>query len=67
MGLFPTATSAPAAMAGSLVAAALMLNRGVGSIDLVAAAAAGVAVAALVAMAPRAEGRDGPPPRCPRS
>lgn len=52
MGLFPTATSAPAAMAGSLVAAALMLNRGVGSIDLVAAAAAGVAVAALVAMAP---------------
>lgn len=52
MGLFPTAASAPAAMAGSLVAAGLMYSRGVDAIDLLVAAAAGLAVAVLVALAP---------------
>lgn len=51
MKLFPTAASAQAAMAGSLVAAGLMHSRGVDAIGLLVAAAAGLAVAALVAMA----------------
>ena len=38
MGLFPTAASAPAAMAGSLVAAGLMHSRGVDATGLLVAA-----------------------------
>ncbi|MEC8495650.1 MAG: phosphatidate cytidylyltransferase [Planctomycetota bacterium] len=52
MALFPTAACAPAAMAGSLVTAGLMMNRGVDAVGLLVAAAAGLAVAALVASAP---------------
>lgn len=60
MQLFPTAASAPAVLVGSVAAAALMLQRGTGALDLAIAAAAGFGAAFLVSMAPAGKGERSP-------